>query len=281
MKILIADDHRFIVEAVKIHLSKLTQNLEFFHATSTDELDTIVDDALDLAIANPNMIGAEGSAHIDRLRHRYPVLPVIVLSGYSDPGLMYSVLEHGAHGFLPETCPPKVMLAAVWLVLAGGTYVPPMALFPLSAAAATATPAPTPTPAPAPAQVARQQDHRPQLAASRAQPVAPRGRMQPIETVQSERLHDMLTERQIEVLALLSQGKPNKVIGRTLGISEGTVKIHLAAIFRTLNVRNRTEAVIAIQSLTGTKGGADLLFTAQLSQRNSNTFRVNSPAKAS
>jgi DNA-binding NarL/FixJ family response regulator len=60
----------------------------------------------------------------------------------------------------------------------------------------------------------------------------------------------VLTERQVEVLQLLSQGKPNKLIGRSLGISEGTVKIHLAAIFRALNVRNRTEAVVAAQALT-------------------------------
>ncbi|HPR45775.1 MAG TPA: response regulator transcription factor, partial [Ottowia sp.] len=60
-----------------------------------------------------------------------------------------------------------------------------------------------------------------------------------------------LTERQRDVLNLLSQGQPNKVIGRTLGISEGTVKIHLAAIFRVLKVRNRTEAVVAARELTG------------------------------
>lgn len=53
------------------------------------------------------------------------------------------------------------------------------------------------------------------------------------------------------MLNLLSQGQPNKVIGRTLGISEGTVKIHLAAIFRVLKVRNRTEAVVAARELTG------------------------------
>ncbi|PSJ20106.1 DNA-binding response regulator, partial [Halomonas sp. ND22Bw] len=65
-----------------------------------------------------------------------------------------------------------------------------------------------------------------------------------------DHLRNVLTDRQVEVLQLLSQGKPNKLIGRSLGISEGTVKIHLAAIFRALNVRNRTEAVVAAQALT-------------------------------
>ena len=53
--------------------------------------------------------------------------------------------------------------------------------------------------------------------------------------------------------ALIQNGQEaegHHLIGRALGISEGTVKIHLAAIFRALNVRNRTEAVVAAQTLT-------------------------------
>lgn len=51
-----------------------------------------------------------------------------------------------------------------------------------------------------------------------------------------------LTPRQLDVLMCLIQGKSNKEIGRELGLSEATVKAHLAAIFRCLNVDNRTEA---------------------------------------
>ncbi len=58
-----------------------------------------------------------------------------------------------------------------------------------------------------------------------------------------------LTVRQKEVLHLLADGKPNKVIARELDLSEGTVKIHLSAIFRVLDVNNRTEAVLAAQRL--------------------------------
>ncbi len=69
------------------------------------------------------------------------------------------------------------------------------------------------------------------------------------ESTTTRALRQLLTDRQIEVLQSLSEGKPNKLIGRALGISEGTVKIHLAAIFRALNVQNRTEAVIAAHRL--------------------------------
>jgi DNA-binding NarL/FixJ family response regulator len=59
--------------------------------------------------------------------------------------------------------------------------------------------------------------------------------------------HSGLTARQLEVARLLAQGCANKAIAGMLAMSEGTVKVHIAAIFRALNVSNRTEAVLAIQ----------------------------------
>ena len=64
-----------------------------------------------------------------------------------------------------------------------------------------------------------------------------------------------LTQRQLEVLALLAHGMPNKRIARELGLSEGTVKVHLLAIFRALEVSNRTEAVVAAQKKLQATGG--------------------------
>jgi DNA-binding NarL/FixJ family response regulator len=58
-----------------------------------------------------------------------------------------------------------------------------------------------------------------------------------------------LTPRQLEVWALLVQGKPNKAICRQLGLSESTVKTHLAVIFQKLGVHSRTEAVVAAARL--------------------------------
>jgi two-component system, NarL family, nitrate/nitrite response regulator NarL len=60
----------------------------------------------------------------------------------------------------------------------------------------------------------------------------------------SEPATALLTSRQIEVLALMTQGLPNKSIARSLNVAEGTVKLHVAAILRALGARNRTDAVI-------------------------------------
>jgi DNA-binding NarL/FixJ family response regulator len=59
-----------------------------------------------------------------------------------------------------------------------------------------------------------------------------------------ERVPAQLTERQMQVLRLLAEGKPNKAICRELNIEEGTVKAHVATVFRVLDVTNRTEAAI-------------------------------------
>jgi len=61
--------------------------------------------------------------------------------------------------------------------------------------------------------------------------------------------HSGLTVRQLEVARLLAQGCANKTIASMLAMSESTVKVHIAAIFRAFNASNRTEAVLAIQRL--------------------------------
>ena len=220
MKILIADDHRLVMEAVKAKLAELEPGIEFVLAMSVDELLAAASDDLDLALVDLNMPGAEGQSHIDELRRRHPAVPVIVRSGTEDPTVMRTAIERGVLGFIPKAYSPDVMISAVRLVLAGGVYVPPMMLSAVPPGVVAGVPT---------AEAVRH----------------PGGGMPTLD-----HLRNVLTDRQVEVLQLLSQGKPNKLIGRSLGISEGTVKIHLAAIFRALNVRNRTEAVVAAQALT-------------------------------
>ena len=70
-----------------------------------------------------------------------------------------------------------------------------------------------------------------------------------IESADSDRPDEALTEREIEVLQLLSQGLANKQIASALGISEHTVKFHVSAIYTKLGATNRAEAVrLGVQS---------------------------------
>jgi two-component system, NarL family, nitrate/nitrite response regulator NarL len=58
-----------------------------------------------------------------------------------------------------------------------------------------------------------------------------------------------LTARQLEVLALLCEGKPNKVIARHLDVAENTVRVHVSAILACLDVASRSEALLVAQRL--------------------------------
>jgi len=228
MRILIADDHRLIVEGVKLKLAELGPGTDFVTAMDMAELRDAIHapDAasLSLALVDLAMPGVQGSEHLTEVIEQLPELPVIVLSGVEDPNLMKNLLAMGVQGFIPKAYSPDVMLSAVRLVLSGGVYVPPLMLQERSDGAVNGA------------------------ATSAAQAPAP---MAASSDSLEERLRKLLTERQIDVLRLLSQGKPNKLIARDLGISEGTVKIHLAAIFRALNVRNRVEAVVASRRISG------------------------------
>lgn len=222
MKVLIADDHRLVIEGVKLKMAELAETVTFTIAMTAQELAEVLagDDAMfDLALLDLSIPGANGLSHIEHARSEHPSLPIVVLSGNEDAELMRRLLDLGVLGFIPKAYSPDVMLSAVRLVLAGGIYIPPMMLNQISGSSI---------------------------------PYASNGAATPVATPDSvDALRRILTERQVDVLRLLSQGKPNKLIARDLGISEGTVKIHLAAIYRALNVRNRTEAVVGSQKLEG------------------------------
>jgi DNA-binding NarL/FixJ family response regulator len=96
------------------------------------------------------------------------------------------------------------------LVLSGGPYIPPMLL------------------------------QRAQYAIDPPTKAAPR-------TIPTAGAMEDLTPRQFDVLEALAEGLSNKLIGRKLDLSEGTVKVHLAAIFRALDAKNRTDVVIKAQ----------------------------------
>ena len=71
---------------------------------------------------------------------------------------------------------------------------------------------------------------------------------EPIDVEKKETPFSELTPRELEILCLLADGQSNKVIARNLGISDGTVKLHVKAILRKLEVHSRVEAaVIAVE----------------------------------
>ena len=131
-------------------------------------------------------------------------------------------------GFIPKRTGNDVLAQALKLVMSGGIYVPPMSL------GSDAPPEPEPV-AIAETTPNGAKLHQVQALASQAGYQTTAG----LESLQ-------LTPRQTDVLALLLQGKPNKIIARELGVSVETIKDHVAAVLKALGVSSRTQAVLAV-----------------------------------
>lgn len=197
MKVLIADDHPMVRDALSRMLKSIDPDIAILQASDYAQVEARLDESPDLLLLDIHMPGMGGVAGVKRLRERHPQQRIVVASGADDSASVRGVLALGVAGFVSKAEPAEVLVHALKLVLAGGTYTPGHAL---------------------------------------------------VDSCDDRQIRRAdasgLTARQLEVLRLLMQGQPNKIIARVLGLTEGTVKIHIAAILRTLQARNRTEAVV-------------------------------------
>lgn len=218
MKILLIDDHPLFREGVALLLKPLVDGLETWEAGSCEEAFQLLAQrgSADLVLIDLGLPGLSGLEGLKRLRADHPEAPVVVMSSADDKDTVLAVLDAGAMGFIPKSSTSQVMLGALRLILAKGIYLPPSVFL-----AARAAPAASPAPAQAAAVAA----------------VVPASGRQPSDLG--------MTPRQADVLHLLLQGKPAKLIGRQLNLSLSTVKAHTSAVLRALNVTTRTQAVLA------------------------------------
>jgi DNA-binding NarL/FixJ family response regulator len=218
VKILVVDDHPLILEALHHVLRQLDREVEVYDARTAAEGRKLVTAHPEsgLLLLDLTLPDADGFAVLDELRHDFPAVPVVVLSASDRREDVLRAIDLGAMGFIPKTSSNQVMLQALRLVLSGGVYLPPVAL----------------------------------VHHEGAETDLPTGSAVDSSAGTRVTARELgLTGRQAQVLALILQGKPNKVICRELGLAEGTVKIHVAAILRALNVSTRTQAVIEASRL--------------------------------
>jgi DNA-binding NarL/FixJ family response regulator len=218
MKILVVDDHALIREALRGVLKELMDDAAVLEAANCCQAMQLITEHPDIDLVmldlNLNLPDQDGFSMLAELRERYPAMAVVVLSGQEDRASAIKAYDLGALAFIPKTGQTEVLLVALQLVLAGGRYFPPEILAgnEISVSQRGAKP-----------------------------PGADRPRVSPADVG--------LTDRQLEVLELVMQGKPNKLICRELNLAEPTVKNHLTAIYRALGVSNRIQTVIKVREL--------------------------------
>lgn len=213
MKVLVIDDHKLFISGLRFLLSDLHADLTVFDVNRVEDIETLPEHTFDLVLLDLRLPGTSGLQALDYTRQKLSDSTVVALSSEEDALLIRRCIENGAAGFIPKSSSPEVLIHALRLILAGGVYLPSLVL-------GDTTPQP-----------------------DEAAPAA-RGAGTPVKSLQP-----LLSARQKDTLMLAVQGKSNKAIARDLGIAEGTVKLHLSAVFRALNVSNRTEAVFAVAEL--------------------------------
>ena len=220
MRILLADDHAMVRDGLVPFLERLQPGTQVVEAGNFPEAQAAVRAHADigLVILDLYMPGMNGLNGLAQLRAEFPALPMVILSGSTKPEDALQAIEHGASGFVPKTMRGETILGVLRLVLSGEKYIPPF-LFEYRDTMPQSAPAATPQP---------------------GSPLA------------------SLTPRERDILEMIVDGAPNKVIARELNLQEVTVKAHLRNMFRKLDVANRTEAarIALLAGVAGRKGAA-------------------------
>lgn len=215
---LVADDDEFFRAALH---AILTSSLGFARVIEVGSFDEAADrlgeegssKAISLALFDLSMPGLSNPANLRSIREALPDITVVVISASERRSDILASLEAGVHGYVPKGLGISELERALGLVLDGTIYVPAL-LADISRA---------------PDQVRTPWAERPTAA----------------------RHFPELTPRQQDVLELIVKGKSNKEIARALDVREGTVRVHMTALFRNLGVTNRTAAAATAASMLG------------------------------
>ncbi|AHL33973.1 LuxR family transcriptional regulator [Pseudomonas brassicacearum] len=207
-KILIADDHPLFREAIHNVISDGFPGSEVMETADLDSALALTreHDDLDLILLDLNMPGMHGLNGLINLRNEAPTIPVVIVSAEQDKQVVLQAITYGAVGFITKSSPRSQMTDAIEQILNGNVYLPP--------------------------DIIRTQK-------------SPMGRRMNENPSFPPELLQALTRKQLLVLERMTKGESNKQIAYTLEIAETTVKAHVSAILRKLNVHNRVQAILS------------------------------------
>ncbi len=213
---LVADDDEFFRMALSTVLRKRLGFAEVIETGSFAEAVAALERVqhVSLALFDLAMPGIDSPSALRAVRDNVVVERLVVVSGSKQRRDILLSLEAGAHGFICKDHGVGELETALRQILEGSMYVP-TTLAELESRGGV-----------------RVED---ETVDAPAEPEADR----------AEHATPHLTPRQEDVLALVVQGKSNKEIARALNLGPGTIKVHLAALFRNLGVANRAAAAVA------------------------------------
>jgi DNA-binding NarL/FixJ family response regulator len=217
MKILVVDDHALVRRGMTYVVKEGFPDAEVMEAESSAAALEILHGGkkFDLMLADVRMPDLDGLELLRAVKAEWPDIPVIMLSTYENAPYVKRALADGAAGYLLKDATPEDLAQAIHVAMSGsGNVLSPRVIQNLF------------------------EDQEASAASNAANG--------------HRRNEYSLTQRENDILALLSKGRSNRDIAQRLFLSEKTVKAHLAAIFRKLGVTNRTQAaMMAVQMGVG------------------------------
>lgn len=207
-RILLIDDHTLFRAGLEDLLTRRGIRVVASVGSGEEGLKMADDLELDAVLLDMRMPKMDGISVLRLLKKNHPDLPVAMLTTSSVEEDLIGALKNGAQGYLLKDMEPDELVVALGDIISGKTVVAPDLAPVLAQAVQGKTP----------------------IKEEKANPFS------------------SLTPREYEILTLLAEGQSNKVIARNLGISDGTVKLHVKAILRKLNISSRiTAAVMAVE----------------------------------
>lgn len=205
MRVLLVDDHTLFRSGLATLLER--HDIEVVAAAGDGEEGYRLATELvpDIVLLDMRMPDVTGLEVLNRLRKDNFKNAIVMLTTSNEESDLVECLRNGAQGYLLKDMEPAELVSALREIVNGKTMVAP------------------------------------ELAGVLARVV--QGESVVDETVEDSPFSE-LTPRELEILCLLAEGQSNKVIARNLGISDGTVKLHVKSILRKLDVHSRVEAAV-------------------------------------
>jgi two-component system nitrate/nitrite response regulator NarL len=205
MRVLLIDDHALVRKGIEELLQSRGVQVVAAVGSGEEGVRRARELPADLILLDVKMPGMTGIETLRGLRAAGVGAPVVMLTMSRDDADLVAALRAGARGYLLKDIEPEELVPALQSALAGSDVVARELVGSLA-----------------------------RLAGAKSEP-APRAPAPFAE----------LTPREREILECIADGMSNKMIGRALDITDGTVKLHVKAILRKLGMRSRVEAAVA------------------------------------
>ncbi|MDG1773117.1 MAG: response regulator transcription factor [Oceanicoccus sp.] len=212
MRVLIVDDHQLIRAALRDLLHRQYSILDCVEASSGETaLSAVKQKEFDVAIVDLFIPGETAFVFLQKLCKQRPSLPVVVLSATDNQQHMQQCIDLGAKAFVNKGEAMEKVIDAIEKVIIGDVFLPSA----LSKKVETS--------------------------------ISPESGELP--DLNLEIVLKVLTDRQLDIIRMIAQGKSNKAIAREKELSDNTVKVHVSAILRALDLKNRTQIGLLAQKL--------------------------------